>query len=74
MTADVELMRILSVQTMFFQCKASDSQELQAQKTKGQVKSHRNERPKSKGKEKAEAVVTSPELRVGCKKNQECLL
>lgn len=74
MTADVELMRILSVQTMFFQCKTSDSLKPQAQKTKGQVKSHRNKRPKSKGKEKAEAVVTSPKLRVGCKKNQERLL
>ena len=39
-----------------------------------QVKSHSNERPKSRGKEKTEAVVTSPELHVGCKKHQEHLL
>ena len=59
---------------MFFQCKASDSLKLQAQKTKGQVKSHRNKRPKSRCKVKAAAVVTYPELHVACRKNQECLL
>lgn len=70
MTADIELMRILSVQTMYFQRKLVILKNFKHSKQK----SHKNERPKSRCKVKAAAVVTSPELHVACRKNQECLL